>query len=373
MRIGVVGPTHPIKGGVSQHTTVLAQRLQAAGHDVEIVSWYRHYPTALYPGRQTVVVAEHQPFSTVRRTLSWARPDTWIREARRLRTFDLVAFAHVTPIQSIAYRCMLALLRRSPARTVVICHNVLPHERRRSDRLLARSLLNAADAVMTHSAAELVTARSLTSTPLTMATIAPFMPDAFAATALRGEVHRRLLFFGLVRPYKGLDVLLRAVATVAPPVALRVAGEFWGGTDATVDLCRDLGIDDRVQLLDDYVAADRVPALFEDVDALVVPYRSATGSQAVATAFRFGVPVIASDLPAFSPFVRDGVDGILVEPDDPERLARAIERLYSDATLEQLRSGVSPVDEDALWHDYLSALLSSAPEPSLDESADHGG
>src|SRR5207302_10980948 len=100
MQIAIVGPTHPIKGGVSQHTTVLAERLVAAGHDVRIVSWLRQYPQRLYPGRQTVDKPEFEPFAATERTLSWNRPDSWIRSARRLRNVDLVEFAHITPVQA---------------------------------------------------------------------------------------------------------------------------------------------------------------------------------------------------------------------------------------------------------------------------------
>ena len=83
MRIAVVGPTHPFKGGVAQHTTVLAQQLVAAGHHVEIISWLRQYPQRLYPGKQTVEHPEFDLFEPTSRVLSWNRPDSWVRVARR--------------------------------------------------------------------------------------------------------------------------------------------------------------------------------------------------------------------------------------------------------------------------------------------------
>jgi len=357
VHIAVVGPTHPFKGGISQHTTVLARELESAGHDVELVSWLRQYPRRLYPGSQEVERREFPPFPRVRRTLSWNRPDSWLHEAFRLREFDLVVLAHVTPVQVLPYRSMLAVLRRFGTRTVVICHNVLPHERSRGDRLLVRSLLNATDVVLTHSVAEETVAKALTTSPVRCATLAPFLPPDFRQGAPTPGVHNRLLFFGLIRPYKGLDVLLRALARGPSSVCLRVVGEFWGGTEATVMLCRELGIQHRVELVPGYAPADRVPDHFRDVDALVLPYRTATGSQGVWTGFEFGVPVIATSAGHLADDITAGVDGLVAAPDDVEGLARALDDFYAPGVPERLRAAVRPVDPRPYWDRYMHELL----------------
>ena len=354
-----------MKGGVSQHTTVLAQRLVNAGHDVEIVSWLRQYPERLYPGEQTVSEAEFPPFEPTHRALSWNRPDTWIKAARRLRACDLVLFAHITPVQVPPYWTMIAVLRGARARTVIICHNVLPHERSRVDRLLVSRLLQSADRVLVHSAAQAALAQRLTRKPIAVASIAPFMPDGFVQRRPEPGEHRRLLFFGLVRPYKGLDVLLRALAEGPADVRLRVAGEFWGGTKGAEDLSRSLGILERVELRDGYIAATNVPKLFSDVDALVLPYRSATGSQGVWTGFEFGVPVIATKAGNLADSIRPGVDGMVAEPDHVESLAAAIRQFYQPGVPERMRAEINPVDPDPHWRRYLDALL---PVPKADRA-----
>lgn len=366
MRVAVVGPTHPFKGGIAQHTTVLAQRLAAAGHDVQIVSWLRQYPQRLYPGQQTVTVAEFPPLEPTHRTLSWNRPDSWRRAALRLRDQDLVVFAHVTPVQVPPYRTMLGVLRRAGVRTAVVCHNVLPHERGRADRALVSSLLRATDAVLVHSEAEAARAVELTDRPVTVATMAPHLPAGFVRRAPEPGEHRTVLFFGLVRPYKGLDILLRALAAGPPDVRLRVAGEFWGGTDEFSALAESLGIGDRVEWRPGYVAADEVPQLFRDVDALVLPYRSATGSQGVWTAFEFGVPVIATRAGHLADDVTDGVDGVVAEPDDVRSLTDALTRFYEPGAAERMRAAVRPVDPDPYWSRYLDALLSAAVTTDAD-------
>jgi glycosyltransferase involved in cell wall biosynthesis len=336
----------------------LAQRLVAAGHEVEIVSWSRQYPERFYPGEQLVHgEPELDDLPPIRRELAWNRPDSWVREAHRLRSRDLVVFAHVTPVQAPAYRVMLGRLRRARPETVVICHNVLPHERGALDRLLVASLLRSADRVVTHSAQQADVARTLTRRPVAVATLAAHLPSAFTPTARPTGVQHRLLFFGLVRPYKGLDVLLRALAQGPPEVRLRVAGEFWGGPEATRSLVTELGLEDRVELRPGYVAAEDVAGLFGDVDALVLPYRTATGSQGVDLGFRFGVPVIATRAGSLPDKVTHGVDGVLADADDVTSLAGALREFYADGRAEELRGNVRATDASDEWRQYLRAVL----------------
>jgi len=167
----------------------------------------------------------------------------------------------------------------------------------------------------------------------------------------------RLLFFGIVRPYKGLDVLLRAMASVPAHVTLTVAGEFWGGTGETEKLIAELGLRNRVTLRPGYLPARDIPALFRTADALVLPYREATGSQNVLLAFSFGVPVIATTAGALAEAVRDGVDGLTCAPGDVDDLARALNEIAVPATAARLRAGVRPADPEPYWAAYLRAVL----------------
>ena len=180
MKIALVGPAHPYKGGGARHTTELAHRLADAGHDVIIESWRAQYPARLYPGQQTVDVAEGAPYPRTRRRLAWYRPDGWLAEGRRLRAADLVVFAYLTPLQAPPYLAIMAGLGRKP-RTAVICHNVLPHERRPGDIPLTRALLSRADTVLTHSAAQAAEAQRLApAATVRTVTMPPHLPASLA-------------------------------------------------------------------------------------------------------------------------------------------------------------------------------------------------
>lgn len=359
MKIAVVGPAFPYKGGGAHHTTELAHRLTAAGHDVTIESWRAQYPSFLYPGQQTIDRPEGEPFAGTRRRLDWRRPDGWWRTGRALRSCDLVVLAVLSPVQVPSYLGILAgLRRRTPV--VALCHNVLPHETKPYDRPLMRALLRRVDRVLAHTETQASLARELTDRPVAVAEMAAHMPAARTApTAARpagAPVHRRLLFFGIVRPYKGLDVLLRALAAGPPEVSLTVAGEFWGGLNETRSLIDASRLSERVELRPGYVPADEIPALFGAADALVLPYRSATASQNVWMAYEHGVPVIATRVGGFPDQVRDGVDGLLCDPGDPDSLADALHRFYRPGEPERLRAAVRPADPEPVWAAYLKTL-----------------
>ena len=390
MRIALIGPAHPYKGGGARHTTELARRLAGAGHDVIIESWRRQYPAGLYPGgRQTVEVPDGEPFPGTQRDLSWRHPAGWVAAGRRLRDRDLVVFALLIPPQAIPYLGILAGLRgvraakagRSAPRTVVVCHNVLPHESRPADEQLTRLLLRRAGAALTHSAAESGRARALApATPIGTARLPPHLPAAAPTAHLNGHSGAgarpdpvpvpgpapcRLLFFGIVRPYKGLDVLLRAMARAPSHVVLTVAGEFWGKAEAdTRALISQLGLGTRVALRPGYVPADQIPGLFARTDVLVLPYRSATSSQNAWLAFEYGVPVVATRAGTLADAIRDGADGIVCEPDDEEGLLRALVRVSAPGEADRLRSAVRPADPGGYWDAYLEALLGLAALPA---------
>jgi glycosyltransferase involved in cell wall biosynthesis len=171
--------------------------------------------------------------------------------------------------------------------------------------------------------------------------------------------HARLLFFGIVRPYKGLDILLRALAQAPPHVTLTVAGEFWSATTETSNLVEELGLRDRVTLRPGYVPADRIPGLFAAADALVMPYRAATASQNALLAFAHAVPVITTTAGALAEPVRDGVDGLTCAPGDTGDLLRALTEFSDPAVARRLRAGVPAVDPGPGWAAYLRALLAA--------------
>ena len=282
MHCTIVGPTHPYKGGVAQHTTTLAHRLAEAGHDVELVSWSEQYPAKLYPGVQRVSSPEIPVFPHTRYPLAWYRPDSWWKLGRSLRSRpdSMLLLALVTPVQIPAYLTIIAAMRRGRRRNGgpivgVICHNVLPHEPRPGDVPLTRALLRRCDFAVTHSDEQAALASAQGARDVRSVELPPFGPG-LASDPEPNRGGGGLLFFGLIRPYKGVDVLLRALARV-PDVRLTVAGEVWNGEDQLRSLVDELGIADRVTLRLSYLENDELALLLRDADALVLPTRPERG------------------------------------------------------------------------------------------------
>jgi glycosyltransferase involved in cell wall biosynthesis len=337
------------------------------------VSWSAQYPSVLYPGVQRVTEPELPVFPGTRYPLAWYRPDSWWRLGRSLRASGgMLVLVLVTPVQIPAYLTMIAALgRRRPGRlrpaVAVICHNVLPHETRPGDRALTKALLARADVVLTHTDEQAALACELGATDVRAAELPPHVPGTTAgrtegAAAEQNRGGNGLLFFGFIRPYKGIGVLLRAVAQV-PDVRLTVAGEAWEGEEKLRALVDELGLAERVDLRLAYVPSDELEQLFRDADAVVLPYTSGTGTQQVRLAQTHGVPVIASRVSTIPEQVTDGEDGLLVAPGDVEDLAAAIRRLYEPGRLERMRAAVRPPDDDAIWRRYLDTLTGTTAQP----------
>lgn len=358
MKIAIIGPTHPYKGGIPQHTTELASRLSQAGHDVTLVSWRNQYPF-FYPGVQFVPgnKPEITPFANTKRVLSWRNPVGWWRWAKRLKHYDEVIFVWWVPmIQGPVYLNMLRVLGKNGPATTIICHNVIQHSASPIDERLTRAVLNQTDCVVVHSEAQAELARRLTKTPVTTLTMAAHLPGGPVAAKPHTKLYRHLLFFGLVRHYKGVDRLFEALANI-PEVSLTVAGEMWGKNETQLrELLTTLNIKSRVELRPGYVPAEDIAGLFAKADALVLPYRSGSATQNTDLAFAHGVPVIATRVGSIPDRLRDGVDSLLCEPDDAISLAAAIHRFYEPGVARELSQHLPAASADRDWDIYVQAL-----------------
>ena len=372
-RIAIVGPTHPYTGGIAQHTTRLAHELAGAGAAPHIESWRAQYPRLLYKGTPRVPRdrPEMPPFSDVTEEMTWYWPVSWLAAGRRLRGADAIALTIVTPFHAIPALVTAFGAGRGPKR-IAIVHNVLPHEASRLDRLLMRRILTRMDTVLVHSDEQKHIAESLgvRSDRLVVAALpSPGIVrgrDTAAMLPSANEPGRvRLLFFGTVRAYKGLDILLRAVAMVER-AQLLVAGDFWEPIERYERLAAELGIADRVELRPGYVDSQDIPHLFGGSDVLVMPYRSGTASIVANLARQTGRPVIVTDVGTLSSDVRNGVDGWVVPPGNVSALAAAI----SEATMPEkllplaaTTTDTSTVDVQR-WSAYTSVMLSRSANES---------
>ncbi|MEY3029202.1 MAG: hypothetical protein RL198_599 [Actinomycetota bacterium] len=365
MRITLIGPVHPYRGGIASHNARLAVELQGKGHEVIVESWRSQFPKFLRGGaRGNAGEPELKQPSEVMERLTWYNPLSWWLAGRRARG-GLLWVSYITPYQVPIYLVMR--LAFGSSQTGAILHNVLPHERGLLDRALLRMLLAGYRRLICHDQRGLETLRALGVTedrvrllPLPaalMVTPKPRSQARFRGILPPAPNRIRLLFFGFVRHYKGLDILYRSLAP-HPEVELWVAGDFWEPREKYDQLASELGVSDQIRVFDGYVDKAEIPDLFACCDALVLPYRSGTGSALRALAHSQGLAVIATNVGAIHEGIDAGKNGLVVTAGDFSALSGAIGDL-AQLDLEGLRTS-SPRAEAAknraTWGAYSSAL-----------------
>ena len=372
MKAAILGPTYPHRGGIAHYTTLLARALHAR-HTLSIVSFRRLYPGFLFPGTtQFDASADRiEPPVAPEPILDSVNPITWARAGARLRAlapdFLVVPWWHPFFGPSLG-----AAARGSRCRArIFLCHNVAPHEGTPLDRLLTTYGLGGADAFLVHARSEaeklegLAKGRPVRVHPHPSYEIfsrsAPSREEARRALDLDGRV---ILFFGYVRPYKGLEDLLQALILARPDAwdRLVVVGEFYEPPERYRPWLTDAKLRDKVRVVNRYVPNEEVARYFAAADVAALPYREATGSGIAQIAFGAGLPVIATRTGGLEEVVEEGVSGLLVPTRDPASLARALERFFDERMGERLRAGVVAGRRRFGWEALVDAIESLAAE-----------
>jgi glycosyltransferase involved in cell wall biosynthesis len=375
MKIAVVGPAYPFRGGIAHYTTLLTAHL-AAEHDPRLYSFTRLYPEWLYPGRSQIDPSG-KPLAEVeaRRWLTPWWPLSWRRVTQDWKAWqpDRVVVQWWVPFMAPLTAWLLARARRSGIHSTLLCHNVLPHERSRTDALIVGQVLSRADRLIVHTQSEYDRARALLADkPIVVSphpTYADFQTSTWTRESARAELKidgKVVLFFGLVRPYKGLLDLIEALPTVLSKidVTLLVVGEIWGEAEIYHKRVNELGLNDKVRFINRYVSNAEVALYFSATDLVVLPYREATGSGVLQVAFGLGVPVVATRTGGMEEVVQDGVTGFLVDPCDVAGLSRAISRFFQEDRSDEFRREIQ-IGQAAFEWQRLVQVITTPASPSI--------
>lgn len=336
MKICLLGPTYPLRGGIAHYTTILYLELKKK-HEVHLISLARQYPSLLFPGKSQLdesgqyIEVENKPL------LDSLCPWTWYKTAREIRRLapDVLVIQWWHPFFGLSFGTIAFLVRISgKTKVFYLCHNVTPHDRSVVDRALTRFAFSAADGFVLHSGKDEQDLRKI----YPMAKVERIMHPIYKAFSSKQnpttEIAKKsldikgkmLLFFGFIRPYKGLIYLIKAMPQVLSRLdcTLYIVGEFYEKTDRYIAEIEKLGIQQKVRIVDRYVANEEVPLYFCAADVVVLPYTSATQSGVVQMAYAFEKPVITTNTGGLPEAVRDGETGLIVPPEDPDALAEAI-------------------------------------------------
>jgi len=367
MRVIIVGTAYPLRGGIAHYNALLYQELRSK-HDVQIITFKRQYPAFLFPGTTQVETGGEMLRVPSEPLVDSVNPLNWIAVGRaiRVRKPDVLIFKYWLPFFGPCFGTIARVAKRGTTTKVLfICDNVIPHEHRPGDAAFTRYAFGPADGFITQS--ETVQRDLLRfwpeakfrNVPHPVYNIFGTLKEQFPARAALGiSAPRIILFFGYIRKYKGLHVLLDAMAALDSSlnIHLLVVGEFYDDKETYQEQIAALGITDRVTVLSEYVSNEMVGKYFSASDVVVLPYISATQSGIAQIAYNFDKPVIATAVGGLAEVVVDNVTGFLVPPGDPQALARAISRFFIEGKENEFAANVREEKKKYTWAALVSAL-----------------
>ena len=342
MKVAILSTFHPYRGGVAQFNGSL---FAALGHmaDVKAFNYSRQYPGILFPGKTQYVSSGDDCFnSNAERVLDTANPLNWPGAARRIRTWqpDLLVLRYLMPW--FAPSLGFVARRMAPScKVIAIADNVIPHERHFIDKPFTKWFLGGLDAAVTLSDPVLEDLRKW-APELPAKTLFHPLYNHFGEALPREEAERRLglqpgkknlLFFGLIREYKGLDILLRAFDLLDDSYQLIVAGECYGSFEKYRQIIDASPAKDRIHVFQGFIDDSRVKDYFSAADLTVLPYRSATQSGVCSASYHFRVPMVVTGAGALREAVGGAGTGLVAEEAAPEAVADTVKRFFSDPAI----------------------------------------
>ena len=388
MKIVIIGPAYPLRGGLATYNERLARAFKEAGDEVRIVTFSLQYPDFLFPG-ETQFSTEAGPADlNIEVSLNSVNPLSWLAVGRKLRREqpDLVVFRFWLPFMGPALGTVARLVRgNGHTRVVAITDNVIPHEKRPGDRPLTRYFLSACDGFVTMSRSVLKDLQALgfggkpalyRPHPL-YDNFGPIKPKADALVALKlPATTGYLLFFGFIRAYKGLDIMLEALADkrlAELPIKLIIAGEFYEDAAPYEELIRHYELEDRIIRATDFIPNEKVVDYFCAADLIVQPYKNATQSGVSQIAYHFERPMLVTDVGGLAELIPDGVVGYVVSP-TPTAIANAVVDFYAEQREEAFAAGVREQKKQFSWPVMVAALkeVGGSPHPLAPSPAERG-
>ena len=359
MKITLLGPAHPYRGGLASIMETMAREYQSRGHEVRIYTFTVQYPSLLFPGKTQYVETPVPEDLHIERVMNTVNPLNWVSLGLRLKREkpDMVLMKYWTPFMAPCFGT-IARIARTNGVTKFVCQidNVEPHEHHIIDKPCNHYYLGAVDGFVYMSEQVHGELKAYTQAP---AIFSPHpMFENFGKAVERDEACRKIginpaenytLFFGLIRDYKGLDLLLEAWAKWSPEGRkLLIAGEFYASREKYIALIERLRLQDRVVLHDRFIADDDVKYYFSAADCLVLPYRTATQSGVTQIAYNFSLPMIVTRVGGLPEIVPDGRVGLVCEP-NADSIAAAMQQIYSGDTLSVMRENFAEERKRFSW------------------------
>jgi len=371
LKIISLGPAYPIRGGIAKFNESLCASLVKQGHDVSLLSYKFQYPGFLFPGKTQYANDNKPPEDlNIQSLLHSLSPFNWKKTAKAIINSqpDILIVHYWMPFFAPALGYVIRKVKKrmnSGTKVVIIAHNLIPHEWQPGSMVLNRYLLSKTDLVVTLS--DSVSADAEIIRPGISRLVLPHpVYDAYgkkiertkALQALNLPVTKKyILFFGLIRKYKGLDLLLKAMKYIEDPeLHLIVAGEFYDEKDQYDAIIDEEDIIGKVTMINEYIPDNEVNIYFSAADLIVQPYKTATQSGITQIAYHFDLPMIVTRVGGLPEIVPDGECGYLVEP-EPLSIANGIQRYFSHPEKDNFIQNVQKKKKEFSWENFSKKIL----------------
>jgi D-inositol-3-phosphate glycosyltransferase len=367
--IVIIGPAHPLRGGLATFDERLARAFQEEGHRVTIVTFSLQYPNFLFPGKTQFSTDPAPEGLDIQVLINSVNPFNWWSVGQKLKKIkpDLVICRFWIPFMGPCLGTILRLIKRNGQTKIIgLIDNIVPHEKRLGDRPLAQYFASACDAFVVMSRAVEEEMQTFSNRPT--AYIPHPIYDTYGEKVSR-EVAldylklptdtRYVLFFGFIRPYKGLDLLLEALNTEGARklnIKLIVAGEFYGDEDFYRNLITSQDIENQVIVKSDFIPSEEVRYYFGAADLVVQPYKTATQSGISQIAYHFEKPMIVTNVGGLPEIVPHGEAGYVVEP-TPQYIADALVDFFKNNRLNDFTEKVIDNKKRFSWKAMTDGFL----------------
>jgi D-inositol-3-phosphate glycosyltransferase len=363
-RVLIVGPAWPLRGGLATYNERLCRAFIEQGFECEILSFSLQYPSILFPGKTQFSEDVKPSDITIYSAINSVNPFNWWMVGSKFakKKYDLVVFRYWMSFMAPSFGYIARRLRQSGARVVAITDNIVPHEKRFFDKPFTNYFLNGCDGFLAMSKEVQAQAKALQ--PMKKVAYVPHpMYDMFgpvmdkslakSAIGLDPNIHY-LLFFGFIRKYKGLQLLLKSFHRFNPKeknTKLIIAGEFYEDAQPYLDLIKELDLSNWVELRTDFIPNAEVGKYFSASDMVVQTYTSATQSGVTQIAYYYDKPMLVTNVGGLAELVPDGKVGYVCGQDEAE-IANAIQDFYAQNREATFRAGVAEEKQKFTW-DYL--------------------
>ena len=333
-KIILIGPAYPYRGGIAAFNENLASTFQSNGWECKIFTFLQQYPNLLFPGKNQLSTEDPKPNLTITRAIYSTNPLNWLKISKAIieEDPDLVITQYWMPFMAPAFGTILRGIKKAlpDCKILTVVHNFKPHESRIGDKQLNTFLVNRTDVLICLSNS---VEQEIKATIQNKPTLKLFHPiydhygDKIEKAAAKqqlgwSEDTEYLLFFGLVRAYKGIDILFEAIHKIRhlPNFKVFIAGEFYENPKKYNKLIEELDIADKIEIRNEYIRNEEVPLYFCGASAIVLPYKTATQSGVVPIALHFERPVIVTKVGSLGQMIEKFKLGLVSEP-DPDQLA----------------------------------------------------